>query len=90
MPQAKTESKDLLGRLRDAGEEALQRVGELPGGKRMLDAMNGLRDRIDELQVRMKRLDDLEKRVTALEQATKPAPRSRATTSRSSSSAKKS
>lgn len=82
MPQ-KTENKDLLSRLRDAGEEALQKVGELPGGKTLLDAFNGLRERVDELANRMKRLDELEKRVDALEKARKPAPRRRTTASRS-------
>jgi hypothetical protein len=90
MPQKKTEDKDLLTRLRDAGEDALQKVAELPGGKRMLDAMNGLRDRVDELQQRMKRVDELEKRVEALEKAAKkPAPRRRTSTSRTSGSSTK-
>jgi hypothetical protein len=87
MPQKKTENKDLLTRLRDAGEDALQKVGDLPGGKKMVEALNGLRDRVDELQHRMKRVEELEKRVEALEKAAKPAPRRR--TSASSSSAKK-
>jgi hypothetical protein len=89
MPQKKAqENKDLLTRLRDAGDEALQKVAELPGGKKMIEAVNGLRDRVDELQNRMKRMDELEKRIEALEKAAKkPAPRRR--TSTSSSSAKK-
>ena len=67
MAQQKTDNKDLMKRLRDAGEDALQKVGDLPGGQRMLDALNGLRDRIDELQKRINGIDELEKRVTALE-----------------------
>ena len=89
MPQNKTEDKDLFTRLRDAGEDALQKVSELPGGKKMLDTMNGLRDRVDELQHRMKRVDELEKRVEALEKAAKPAPRRRTTTSRTPRSSTK-
>jgi len=61
------ESKDLLSRLRDAGDDALQRVADMPGGQKVLDAMNGLRDRIDELQKRLGGVDELEKRVEALE-----------------------
>ncbi len=84
MTQKKTENKDLLTRLRDAGEDALQKVGELPAGKKMLEALNGLRDRVDELQHRMKRMDELEKRIEALEKAAKkPAPRRRTTTAAS-------
>jgi vacuolar-type H+-ATPase subunit I/STV1 len=61
------ESKDLLGRLADAGEDALARLADVPGGRRVLDALNGMRDRIDELQKRVRRLDELEERVAALE-----------------------
>jgi polyhydroxyalkanoate synthesis regulator phasin len=91
MAEQKTDNKDLLARLRDAGEDALQKVGDLPGGQKMLDAMNGMRDRIDELQKRMKRVDELEKRVAALEKkvagtATRSTTRKRTTASRSSGS----
>ena len=60
--------KDLLARLADAGEEAIQRLGEMPGAGRMMDAMTGMRDRIDELQRRVRGLDALERRVAALEE----------------------
>jgi hypothetical protein len=87
MTTQNTENKDLVSRLKDAGEDALQKLGDVPGGQKMLDAMNGLRGRVDDLQKRMKRVDELEQRVAALEKAAKkPAPRRRATTSRSSSS----
>lgn len=86
MAQKKTSNQDLLTRIKDAGEEALQKVTELPGGDKVLDAMNGLRDRVNDLQHRMKRVDELEKRVAALEKAAKkPAPRRRTTTSKSQS-----
>jgi hypothetical protein len=71
MPTARTRrkspDKDLLARLADAGEEALSRVGELPGGHRLVETVNGLRERLDELQSRLRSLDPLERRVTALE-----------------------
>jgi hypothetical protein len=90
MAPQKTDNKDLLTRLKDAGDDALQKLGDVPGGKRALDALNGLRDRIDELQKRMKRVDDLEKRVAALERAVKkPAPRRRATPRASGSATRK-
>jgi len=70
MPQtkrARKTDKDLITRLADAGEDALHRLEELPGGKAMVDAANTLRKRLDELAVRLRSLDPLEKRVSALE-----------------------
>jgi hypothetical protein len=83
MAQQKTDNKDLLTRLREAGDDALQKVGDLPGGQKIIQAMNGLRDRIDELQKRMLRIDELEKRVAALEK--KVAGSRRSSAARSSS-----
>ena len=78
MATEKTDNKDLVARIKDAGEDAIQKIGDVPGGKIALDALNGLRDRIDDLQKRMKRVDELEKRVEALEKAAKkPAPSKR-------------
>ncbi len=60
--------KDLIGRLADAGEDAIARLADAPGGDRMLHAMNATRDRIDELQKRVRGIDALERRVAELEQ----------------------
>lgn len=59
--------KDMIDRLAETGEEALQRLAELPGGARLLEAGNALRDRVDELSKRVRSLDPLERRVSALE-----------------------
>ena len=59
--------KDLLSRLADAGEEAVQRLAKAPGGENLLKAVNASRDRIDELQKRVRGIEGLEKRVAALE-----------------------
>lgn len=59
--------RDVLSRLADAGEEAITRLAVTPGADRVLGAMNAMRDRIDELQRRVRGLDDLERRVEALE-----------------------
>ena len=59
--------QDLLGRLADLGEEAIQRLGEAPGADRMLGALNATRDRVDELQRRVRGVEALEKRLAALE-----------------------
>jgi hypothetical protein len=61
------QQKDLLTRLADAGEEAIQRLSKAPGGENALKAFNTTRDRIDELQKRVRGIDALEKRVAALE-----------------------
>jgi hypothetical protein len=58
---------DLLGRLADMSEEAIQRLSDAPGADRVLGAMNALRDRTDELQKRVRGLESLEKRLAAVE-----------------------
>jgi hypothetical protein len=62
-----TKEKDLVGRLAGAGEEALQRLAELPGGQRALNAMNDLRSRVDDLGKRVRGVEQLEDRVSKLE-----------------------
>lgn len=59
--------KDLLGRLADLSEEAIQRLSDAPGGDRLLQTLGSLRDRLDELQRRVRGLEDLERRLAALE-----------------------
>jgi hypothetical protein len=58
---------DLLGKLADLSEDAIQRLSDAPGADRALGALNTLRDRMDELQKRVRGLEDLEKRLAALE-----------------------
>ena len=61
------DDKDFVTRLADAGEEALQRIAELPGGQKALTAMNDLRARVDELGKKVRGIDALEERVAKLE-----------------------
>ena len=63
----KADEKDLVTRLADAGEEALQRLTEIPGGKRALNALSELRGRVDELGRRVRGIEQLEERVAKLE-----------------------
>jgi len=58
---------DLLGRLADMSEEAIQRLSDTPGADKVLGAMNALRDRTDELQKRVRGVETLEQRLAALE-----------------------
>ena len=62
-----TIEKDFLQRLADAGEDALQRLSELPGGQKALTAVNDLRTRVDDLTKKVRGIDALEARVAKLE-----------------------
>ncbi|HEY5659252.1 MAG TPA: hypothetical protein VIR59_00580 [Gaiellaceae bacterium] len=60
--------QSIVDRLADLGEEAIQRIGNAPGGDRVLAAMAGTRDRLDDLQKRVRGLEGLDKRVEEIEQ----------------------
>jgi uncharacterized protein involved in exopolysaccharide biosynthesis len=64
---ARSGQKDLLTRLTDAGEAAIKAIGDAPGADRFLGAANALRDRLDELQRRVRGLEGLEQRLAELE-----------------------
>ena len=59
--------KDLLTRLADAGEDAIARLVETPGADRVVGYANAMRDRVDELQKKVRGIDELERRVAELE-----------------------
>jgi BMFP domain-containing protein YqiC len=65
---AKASQKDILARVQDLGEEALQRLSEVPGGSRLVEMATQTRNRLDDLQRRVLGLEDLEQRVAKLEQ----------------------
>jgi len=67
MTRMNEQDKDLLSRLADAGEEALQRLSDLPGGQRAVNVVNDLRARVDELGKKVRGIDALEARVARLE-----------------------
>ena len=64
---ATSEPKDLLTRLADRGEEAIQRLADAPGADRLLGVAQSLRDRMDEMQRHVRGIDELERRVAELE-----------------------
>jgi hypothetical protein len=64
---ARAGQKDILSRLADAGEAAMKTLADAPGADRFLGAATTLRDRLDELQKRVRGLEDLEQRLAALE-----------------------
>jgi hypothetical protein len=59
--------QSIVDRLADLGEEAIQRIGNAPGGDRVLAAMAGTRERLDDLQKRVRGLEALDKRVEEIE-----------------------
>ena len=84
--------QNILDRLADLGEDAIQRIGNAPGGDKVLAAMAGTRDRIDDLQKRVRGLEDLDKRVASIERRLDKLEgkgKSSSTTSKSTSTRKK-
>jgi cell division protein FtsB len=67
MAQRKQQQKDLLTRLSDVGEEALSRVASSSTTARVIDTVGGMRERLDDVQKKVRGLDALEKRVAKLE-----------------------
>jgi hypothetical protein len=74
-------TQDVIGRLATRGEEALNRLSELPGGSTAVRALNDLKHRVDDLSRKVRGVDELEKRVaklerelTALKRSQKPKP----------------
>ena len=95
---ARGESKDLLTRLADAGEDAIHKLADAPGADRLFGAVSSMRDRVDELQKRVRGLEGIDRRVADLERrlekleggaksrATSPAKRSAASRARKTTS----
>ncbi len=64
---AEDKRNDLLAKLAELSEEAIHRLQDAPGGDRLVGSLNAMRDRLDELQRRVRGIDELEQRLTALE-----------------------
>jgi polyhydroxyalkanoate synthesis regulator phasin len=62
---------EIVSKLADRGEEALQKITSAPAAQKLLDALTGLRGRLDELQRRVSGVEALEKRVADLEKQVK-------------------
>jgi hypothetical protein len=59
--------RDLLTMLADRGEEAIQKLADTPGADRLLGVAQSMRERLDEIQKRVRGIDALETRVAELE-----------------------
>ncbi|HEY4976168.1 MAG TPA: hypothetical protein VII05_02300 [Gaiellaceae bacterium] len=68
MPQT---TPEIVTKLADKGEEALQKLAGSPAAQKLFDALTGLKDRLDELQRRVSGVEALEKRVADLEKQVK-------------------
>jgi hypothetical protein len=66
MAQTKKQ-KDLLTRLSEAGEYALNRVAGSQSATRFIESVGGMRERLDDVQKKLRGLEALEKRVAKLE-----------------------
>jgi phage shock protein A len=84
----KGKEKDVLGRLADRGEEALQKIAELPGGTKALKTFNELRDRVDDLSKKVRGIDKLEERIDKLEKELAALKRSKPATMRTATGPK--
>lgn len=99
MAQRSKQQKDLLTRLSDVGEEALSRVASSTTTSRVMETVGGMRERLDDVQRKVRGLDELEKRVAKLEKRVEelskpkpkraPATRSRTTAARRTTTRKK-
>lgn len=87
---SKLGQKDIVSRLTEAGEDALQRLSELPGGQRAVTAFNDLKNRVDDLSKKVRGIDALEARVAKLEKEVATLKRGSSTTTRRSTTRKSS
>jgi tetrahydromethanopterin S-methyltransferase subunit G len=88
MPVTGSKQRSIVEQLADVGEEAIQRIGTALGGDRLLGGVNSMRDRLDDLQKRVRGLEEHDKRLAAMERRLDKlegkAPSSTGTTSSSS------
>jgi hypothetical protein len=86
---AKGKQKDVLTRLADAGEEALNRLASSPGMERVTGAMTNLKDQVDALANKVRGMDALEKRIEELERKVERLSKSSGSSSRKTTAARK-
>lgn len=78
--------RNLVERLADVGEDAIQRIGTAPGGDKLLGAVNSTRERLDDIQKRLRGLEQLDKRLASVERRLDKLEGKGTTTTRKSSS----
>jgi len=65
--QKEDKQQDLIAWLADISEGAIQRLSEAPGADRVMSALKGLGERVDDLQKQTRGFAEMEKRLSALE-----------------------
>ena len=84
------EKQDILSKLADKGEGALSRFASSHTTALVVGSVTGLRERMDDVQKKLRGLDELEKRVAKLEkqlaELQKPKAKPKTTGTRSASS----
>ena len=64
---ANTQQKDLFTQMRDLGSDALNKLSDVPGGAKLVDFVHDTRNRLEEMQKKVRGIDALEQRVAELE-----------------------
>jgi len=80
------EKQDILSKLADKGEGALSRVASSQTTALVVGSVTGLRERMDDVQKKVRGLDELEKRVAKLEKQLAELQKPKTTRARSASS----
>ena len=65
--QKEDKQQDLIAWLADLSEGAIQRLSEAPGADRVMSALKGFGERVDDLQKQTRGFAEMEKRLSALE-----------------------
>ena len=64
---ARAKGKGLVGKLQDAGEEAMSRIVQAPAVGNVVLSAGHMGERLEELQLKLRGLEGVEKRLKALE-----------------------
>lgn len=90
--------KNLLSSIAGLSEDAIQKLPDLPGADKLLAGLGTMRDRMDDMQKRLRGLEGLEQRLVGLEKrvaklegkGSSPAARKTTSTARKTTSTKSS
>ena len=80
----RTQDKDVISRIADAGEEGLRRLVDLPR-RAVVGVMHGAEERLHEVATKLRTIDPLARRVAALEKRLESLEKPKKTTARRAS-----
>lgn len=61
------DERDMIARLADRGQQTISKLQDLPGGTKVVHALNDLRSRVDDLGKKVRGIDELDARIAKLE-----------------------